>query len=76
MLDPYETKVKNEILCSCGQSLEIFVITYKLVDDGNTYGINIYIEFCNSCDDFAEKCRKGRDVCIAIAKAEIASLKK
>lgn len=76
LLDPYETKVNNEILCACGQSLEIFVIPYKLVDNGNTYGINIYIEFCNSCDDFAEKCRKGRDACITIANAELASFKK
>lgn len=76
LLDPYETKVKNEIVCACGKSLEIFVIPYKLVDNGNTYGINIYIEFCNSCDDFAEKCRKGRDACITIANAELASLKK
>lgn len=76
LLDPYESKVQNEIVCACGKSLEIFVIPYKLVDNGNTYGINIYIEFCNSCDDFAEKCRKGRDACITIANAELASLKK
>lgn len=71
LFDPYETKVENEILCTCGNSLEIFVIAYTLVDNGNTYQGHIYIEFCNICDDFAEKCRKGRDSYIVIANEEL-----
>lgn len=73
LLDPYENKVQDDIVCGCGSSLELFAIPYKIVNFSNVYKGYIYIEFCEKCDDFAEKCTKGKEAYLALIKKSISN---
>lgn len=73
--DPYENSVQDQIDCPCGKELSLFAIPYQLTRDGKIYEGHIYIEFCIHCDDFATRCKEGRETYLAIAAAELDSKK-